>query len=113
MACGGCGGALATAPVPRADIPARMLEAALMCAADCPHLKAFTLCTIKGKHPLDGPCPQGRHPDEDGVIHWEGEEWVGIPAPLRRLGCMGTFRRMYRAGASVDWRALPGCGRPL
>lgn len=90
----------------------RTATALVMCVV-CEHRKgSVTVCTIDGKPMMSRPCPIERHPDEDGLVEWAGDQWAGVPSPLRRAGCLGSWRRRLGSIASgIDWAGLPGCGR--
>ena len=63
-------------------------------------------CTVLGRPIADlvrrsEPCPEGRHPDADGIVRWAGVRWFGVPEPLR-------WAIVWALGREP--RGLHGCG---
>lgn len=89
--------------LPLIDIHTR--ERAALCSV-CPHstgrLSAWS-CRLGGDWVDADRCPKGRHPLDDGTVHWAGILWYGVPYPVR----LWTWWRGSRRIRVSEW---PGCG---
>jgi hypothetical protein len=97
----------------------RLLRArALMCGL-CPHRvgamdepdvrcglnKQPLVLTVKGM----ATCPIGRHPDQKtGMVEWLGQEWMGVPFPLKLAVRLRVMRWAWGVGKLTG--PVHGCG---
>lgn len=105
MTCGGCSGAKERIEEARAANRARAIICQTCIYAERSDATRFGLAVVSCRglpiaEYITGlrACPEGKHPDRDGVVFWLGLRWFGVPGPLR------LAVKPWLSGS------VPGCG---